>query len=402
MARYRYRALDGAGREVSGTVDATDHRGAVVVVERLGNLALEVTRSDGSSVSGFDLKSFLTLENPRREVTHFLSELGHILRAGLRLDEALELLQEEFVAGRVAELVTHLRASLAAGNTLADGLRARPALIPPQVVAMIEVSELTGTLPTVVTAIAAGREREEALRNKVAGALRYPLFLVAMAAAVLLFILLFVMPNFAQVFAGQTDKLPAGPALLFALSGWLTDNRDLALGGLAVIVVGIFALVRLPATRRAARRAAERVPGLRDLFVYARTASFARQLALLLGNGVQLLVAVDLIARSGMADLDLQAVGRSLRRGEGLAGPLRQSAFLPPAAVRMLKVGEESGNLAAMAGHIADIYELKLADGLGRVVGIVGPAAILAIGLLVASIFASVLTALVSINDLAV
>jgi general secretion pathway protein F len=103
-----------------------------------------------------------------------------------------------------------------------------------------------------------------------------------------------------------------------------------------------------------------------------------------------------------MADLDLQAVGRSPRRGEGLAGPLRQSAFLPPAAVRMLKVGEESGNLAAMAGHVADIYELKLADGLGRVVGVVGPAAILAIGLLVASIFASVLTALVSINDLAV
>ena len=401
MARFQYRALDGGGREVSGVVDAPDHRGAVALVEKLGSLALEISQAKPAAAPAFNWRALLSSGATREELTSFFTELGHILRAGLRLDEALALLQEEVAPGRVSELIAHLRVALASGSTFAGALKERPGLVPPQVVAMIEVSELTGTLPSTVAAIAAGRERDEALRRQVSGALRYPLFLVCMAVAVLLFILLFVMPNFAQVFADQTDKLPAGPALLFAASEWLSHNHDVAFGGLAIVVGGGFVLFRMPATHRFVRRVAERLPGLSTLFVYARTASFARQLSLLLGNGVPLLVAVDLITRSGPANPDLEAVGRSLRRGDGLTGPLQQSSFLPRPAVRMLKVGEESGDLAGMATHVADIYEQKLAQGVSRVVGAVGPIAILTIGLIVASIFASVLTALISIDDLA-
>lgn len=402
MARYQYRALDGAGREVTGVVDAPDQRGAVALIEKLGSLALEITQAKPPAAPWFDFRSLFASGSARDEVTRFFAELSHILRAGLRLDEALALLQEEVGSSRINEFIAHLRSSLSAGTSFADALRGRPALIPPQVVAMIEVSELTGTLPSAVTAIAAAGERDEALRRQVSGALRYPLFLMIMAVTVLFFILLFVIPNFSQVFAGAGTELPSGPAFLFAVSGWLTANRDLALGIAAALLLGGFLLFRLPASRRAMRRLGERLPLLRTLYLQARTANFARQLSLLLGNGVQLLVAVDLITRSSGDNAELAAVGRSLRRGDGLTGPLQQSTFLPRAAVRMLRVGEESGDLASMAGRIADIYELKLAQGVSRLVGAVGPIAILVIGLLIASIFASVLTALVSINDLAI
>jgi len=401
MARFQYRAIDGAGREVTGVVDAPDQRGAVAVIEKLGSLALEITQAKAPARS-FDFRAIFAGGANREEVTRFFAELGHILRAGLRLDEALGLLQDEVGGGRISELVNHLRASLAAGTTFAEALRARPTLIPPQIVAMVEVSELTGTLASAVVAIAASRQRDEALRRQVSSALRYPLFLVGMATTVLLFILLFVIPNFAGVFGGETKALPSGAAFLFAASSWLLANRDWALGTLAAVIIGAYLLLRLPASKRVVRTVAGRLPIIRGLFLYSRTANFTRQLSLLLGNGVQLLVAVDLIARSTPGTEALEAVGRSLRRGDGLTDPLKNSEFLPRAAIRMLKVGEETGDLAGMTGQVADIYEQKLSQGVSRLVGAIGPIAILTIGLFIAGLFGGVLSALISINDLAI
>lgn len=402
MSSFQYRALDGAGHEVRGVLDAPDHRGAVAMVEKTGSMALEITQAKPQAPNPLDLRTIFAGAGVREEVTRFFAELGHMLCAGLQLDEALALLQEEFGSGRLAELTAHLRACLAAGSSFAESLRTQPDLIPPQIVSMIEVSEVTGTLPSTVVAIAAARQREEELRRKLTSALRYPLFLVAMAFCVLLFILLFVMPNFAQVFGATTTTLPAGAAFLYETSIWLAANRELALGGLAVAILSTYLITRLPASRRSLRRLAERVPGLRTLFLHARTATFARQLALLLGNGVQLLVAIDLIARFDSAGSELDSVVRGLRRGDGLAEPLRRVGMLPGTAVRMLKVGEETGDLAGMANRVAEIYEDKLSQSVSRIVGAVGPVAILTIGFIIAWLFAGVLTALISINDLAI
>jgi general secretion pathway protein F len=402
MSSFQYRALDGAGHEVRGVLDAPDHRSAVAMVEKTGSMALEIIQAKPQAPNPLDLRAIFAGASVREEVTRFFAELGHLLRAGLQLDDALALLQEEFGSGRLAEITAHFRARLAAGSSFAESLRTRPDLIPLQIVAMIEVSEATGTLPSAVVAIAAARQREEKLRRELTSALRYPLFLMAMAFCVLLFILLFVMPNFTQVFAGTTAALPTGAAFLYWASTWLSTNLELALGGLAVAILSAYLIARLPASRQSLRRLAERVPGLNTLCLHARTVTFARQLALLLGNGVQLLVAIELIARFDTAGSDLDSVAHGLRRGDGLAESLRRVGKLPGTAVRMLKVGEETGDLAGMANRVAEIYEDKLSQSVPRIVGAVGPVAILTIGLIIAWLFAGVLTALVSINDLAI
>ena len=270
-------------------------------------------------------------------------------------------------------------------------------------VALIRVGEASGSLDQVLEVLADERSRTEALKRRLGEAIRYPLFVLGAAGCVLLFFLTFVLPQFASVlqdFGAKVDPFILG---FLNLSTFLRANADAVLAILAAAIAGGWLLLRQESVRRGLVNTLTRLPAVREVMKYYRTALFCRNLGLLLGSGVNLTttlrILVDMMASVGSAVVWTDAADR-VRHGAKLSDALADTQALPAMAVRMLRLGDETGQLPMLAGRVAEFYETKLQRTLDRVVGIAGPAAIIVISIVVGGLIVSVMTALMSVSQI--
>jgi general secretion pathway protein F len=401
MPNFRYRAINGSGELISGAMTAQSSAEVMQRIERLGLVLVESLAQDqgGTAQRGFSL-----FNRPRPEdVTVFTRDLGLLLRAGARVNDALDLLAEDRDIGRLRPVVADIRSHVIAGESFADALAHHVDLFTPMYLALIRVGEASGALDHVLEVLASERARAEALRRKLAEAVRYPAFILLAAACVMLFFLTFVLPQFASVLHDLGAKIDPTLGAFLSLSRFLRSHAD-ALG--LVLLFGLTAawlLLRRPAIRAAALAGFVNLPLLRRFMPYYRAPLFCRNLSVLLGSGVHLTTALriltDIMATTGPADIWHDIVNR-VRHGTKLSEALAQSDALPPMAVRMLRLGDETGQLPVLAGRVADFYEAKLQRTMDRLVGIAGPAAIIAISFVVGGLIVSVMTALTSVGAL--
>src|SRR5437763_6361547 len=234
MPQFRYRALTQAGEVVIGEVDAPSREEVVRRIEYLGHLPIEaevvsqglfsVTRRGGNV--------------PRaRDVTLFLRQLALLVAAGLTLEGALQTLTDD-VSKAVAKFANALRASISAGDSFADALERHPTVIEPAYIAMVRAGEASGKLDAILRAVVEDRTRRELLRERFNAAIRYPLFLVGGAVLVLVFFLIYVVPQFEPVFKDLGGRLNSAAAFVLGASEWLRGNFDLFLGTCIVAVLG--------------------------------------------------------------------------------------------------------------------------------------------------------------------
>jgi general secretion pathway protein F len=400
MPSYRYRAMNGSGKLVSGAMAGQSAGEVARRIETLGLVLVETLTVEDAAPR----RSFGLFNQPRAEdVTVFTRDLGLLLRAGARVNDGLELLASDRDVGRLRPVVAEVRSHVLAGETFADALGHYPKLFTPMYVALIRVGEASGSLDQVLEVLAGERMRAEAMRRKVSEAIRYPLFILVAAACVLTFFLTFVLPQFASVLHDLGAKIDPTLAMFLSLSAFLRANIDTIAICLVLMLIMGWLLLRRPAVRAAMVAAFTRLPLVRRIVPYYRAPLFCRNLGVLLGSGVHLTTAlrilVDIMATTGPADIWKEMVDR-VRHGAKLSEALGESDALPPMAVRMLRLGDETGQLPVLAGRVAEFYEAKLQRALDRLVGIAGPAAIIAISLVVGGLIVSVMTALVSVSQL--
>lgn len=256
----------------------------------------------------------------------------------------------------------------------------------------------------ILEAISGERQRAEALRRHVSDTLRYPAFLLAAAGGVLLFFLLVVLPQFANVFQDFNAKLDPILVTFLGISNFLRKDMNTVLIVLTCLLSIGLLLSRRPAVRTRVIDAASHLPLVRPVLGYARTALFCRNLGLLLASGVtlpaSLRVLADMMATSSDISIWTEVVD-NVRQGGKLSDALAQTRALPSMAVRTLRLGEDSGQLSMLAGRVANVYDAKLQRSLNRLVGIIGPAAIVVISMIVGGLIVSVMTALLSVNQMA-
>jgi len=245
--------------------------------------------------------------------------------------------------------------------------------------------------------------RAEAMRRKLTDAMQYPMFVLIAAICVMLFFILFVLPQFSSVLRDFNAKTDSMIGTFIALSEFIRGN-DVQLGVLAAAaVVGSWTALRRPALRAAVIGQIARIPGISSVFNFYRTALFCRNLGILLGSDVTLTatlrILVDIMSVTGRRSPWLATADR-VRHGGKLSDALAASALLPAMAIRMLRIGEETGQLPTLAGRVADFYEAKLQRSLDRVVAVVGPLAIITISVVVGGLIVSVMTALLSISQI--
>lgn len=397
---FRYRALTQSGEVVSGSISAPTASEVARRIEYLGLVPIDTVADEATAGVG----SFTFARRPRSEdVTIFTRDLALLLRAGARLHDGLELLATDIDIGRLRPVIARIRASVLAGETFADAISHHPTLFPTMYGALVRVGEASGTLDHILEVLADERARAEALRRKLGDALRYPAFVLFAAGCVLVFFLLFVLPQFAAVLRDFGAKLDPMVVIFLGLSDFLRANAEAIGLGCALALVTGWLVLRRPKVRALIRAGLSRLPLVSQVLTFHRTAVFCRNLGVLLGAGVALTttlrILVDMMAASGNPAMWTTAAER-VRHGGKLSEALGDTAALPAMAVRMLRLGEETGQLPMLAGRVAEFYEAKLQRSLDRVVGIAGPAAIVTISIVVGGLIVSVMTSLLSVSQI--
>jgi general secretion pathway protein F len=396
---FAFKAADGSGNLVEGQLEAADEAAAIRHLQQLGQFPLEATPVRGARAQ------------PRRgrvrakEVTTFLRQLAILLTAGQPLERALMTMAGTASGrrvGAVARLAQPILDSVRGGHSLSAAVDAQA--FPRLAVNMIRAGETSGKLAQVLDRLADLRERSEKIRTTVTSAMLYPVLLVIVALASIALLLTFVVPQFETVFRDAGAELPVSTAIVVALGRFLQGWGWLVL---LAVLAGILLLrqaLTLSGPRLAWDRMLLRLPVLGGLLRILVTARFCRTLATLAGNGVDLpnalILSRDVVPNRAVAEA-LDTVVTGVRQGRGLSEPLAATGLFPDFAVQMLKVGEETGRIDLTAGHVADAYEQELETSIKRLVGLLEPVLIIVLGLAVGGIVMSILTAILSINDLA-
>jgi len=401
MPNFRYRALTQNGEIVNGTISAPTLAEVGRRIEYLRLLPIETIEDKRATPSSGGYGLFGRPSSA--EITTFTRDLALLLKAGARLDDALELLAGDADVGRLRPVIGKLHAALLSGESLADAVAAYPTLFPPMYAALVRVGEVSGTLDQVLDMLGAERARSEQMRRKLTDAMQYPAFVLIAAAGVMLFFILFVLPQFSSILQDFGTRSDSALSLFIRLSEFLRANATAAMLTAAAAIAGGWWLLRRASTRAAIMSAISRLPGIGVIFQFHRTSLFCRNLGILLGSGVNLTatlrILVDIMAVTGSEESWSAAADR-VRHGGKLSDALSVASSLPPMAVRMLRLGEETGQLPALAGRVAEFYEAKLQRSLDRIVGIVGPLAIVTISTVVGGLIVSVMTALLSVTQL--
>ena len=407
MPVFQYRAVVPDGGTVRGQLEAPDRSVAAARIQARGQVL--VALAPAAATGG--LRHLLTRELGggqqklgSRQLAEFVGRLALLLDAEVALETALALLAGSEGVQAARQHAAALLRRLRDGAGLSDAMAASgPGTFPPVVVATVRAGEASGTLAPTLGRLAAHLARTESVRQSVRSALVYPAVLLATAAGSVLLVLLVVLPQLEPVFADAGAALPLLTRLAFAASRIL--RKDWWWGLLALGVLGLLAQRGLadPALRAKGDAVLLRLPVLGPTLRWAEAGRFARVLGTLVGGGVglsnALALALPVLNNQVIADA-MAKVGVAVREGGGLAGPLARSRALPGLAVQMVQIGEATGRLDAMLLRLADLLEADVQRTLDRALAMLVPGLTIMLGALVAGIIASVMLAVLSINDL--
>jgi len=403
MPVFQYRALSHGGEVISGSIDAAGVIEASRRIEALGLVPIEAVAAVQQETIRRAWRFFPSLSRPRPEdVTIFTGDLALLLRTGARINEALELLSADPDMGRMRSTTSALTTAILSGESFGEAISRHPAVFPKVYVALARVGETSGALVSILESLSVERQRAEALSRRLNDTLRYPAFLLTAAGAVLLFFLLFVLPQFANVFRDFNAKLDPVLVTFLGLSDLLRTNGQAIAAVVLVALLAGWLAIRQRLLRERFIRAIGRFPMIGPVLDYRRTSLFCRNLSLLLSSGVTLVAALRILADTMEASgttTKWSLVVDKVRHGGKLSDALSQTAALPSVAIRTLRLGEDSSQLPMLSGRIADYYEAKLQRSLDHAIGFVGPLAIVLISTIVGGLIVSVMTALLSVNQ---
>lgn len=403
MARFRYKAASRSGEVLEGEIVAPTRMEAVRRLQARGQvpiLAEEVAAAPPRRAGRLRWRSGIGAG----EVGVFTVQLAELLKSGLPLGRALDVLARLPRGGAFGEVVEDLRSRVRRGLDLSAALEGHPKVFSRMYVNMARAGEASGALDVSLARAAEALERSRDLRETLTSSLIYPVVLLVFAGLSLGVILGVVIPRLSTLFAEVGRELPIATRAVVFIGEAVRDWWWLLIAMLAGLWIGARWLLRRPAIRTAWDRWLLTVPVAGPLISKYEAAKFLRALGSLLQGGVPLLEAIEIARRAAGNRAVEQGLGRvaaSVRQGEGFARPLREAEVFPGLAADLLQVGEETGNLEAMMLRVAGIYEREARTGIKRAVDILGPLTILVLAAMIGGIVMSVLSAVLGINELA-
>lgn len=403
METYYYEATNKEGSIVTGTIEVANERSAVDRIQDMGYFPLQVSRAIERESIVNRLLSFVRDRIREKDIMAFTYQLGVLLEAGFNLDRSLSILSELTEKKKLKELLKKVNSYVRSGRSFSDALSRFPSIFPLFYVNMVKAGEAGGFLEDVISRMAVYLENSQELKDDVRSALIYPLLLITAGGVAVIVLLTFVVPQFTKIFTDMGETLPLPTVILLFISNTLVNYWWIIL----LFLSGIFLSARRYLKSENGRRYWDslkfRIPVLGRLFKEVAVSRFARTLGTLLGSGVPILNAFQIVKGTlGSEKISgiIYSVREAARKGRGISESLRNSDIFPPIAVHMITVGEETGRLDEMLIKIADRFDIEVRTTVKRLLSLLEPALILIMGVVVGFIVIAMLIAIFSINEL--
>ena len=313
-----------------------------------------------------------------------------MIEAGVSVVGALVTLEEQTDDKYLAETIAEVRADVESGLVLSQALARHPKVFNRLFVSMVEAGESSGTLDAVLDRVATQIEKETQLKRRVRGAMIYPAVVLSFATLVLIFMLLFIVPVFVEVFETLDGDLPAPTKLVMGMSNLLRDYWFIIFPAMGLTAWGLRKLKRTEKGRQVWDRFKLRIPmKIGDVVQKVALARFSRSLSTLVAAGVDIISALEITGTTAgnyVIEESLADVRTQVHEGARISDPLIEDPIFPPMVGQMIKIGEETGELDKMLGKIADFYEDEVDASIQALTSIIEPILMIGVGIMVGMI----------------
>ncbi len=402
MPQFSYRARNAQGALVEGVLNVADRSVAIQQIEqqhcipiRIEAVATGPQLVNGKAAPGAGTPA-QSLKIPHGQLLIFTEQLGHLLQAGMTLDESLGVLEKRLKHPRVQQMTGSLHQALIDGRSFSQALRDFPRIFPPLYVNMVGAGEASGALPDILSRLVAHLMQTKNLRDRVQQALIYPAALAVAGTALITIFITFMVPQLTNFMKETGGSLPLPTRLLLGTHHLITGYWWLFALIVAGAVVGFRAFVSSAEGRLSWDRFRLAIPGYGRIRRHQYYAQFSRTLGTLMENGIPLLKALDLvteIADNKYVEAKLRDVRRAVIDGANLSSALAAEKLFPDLFTDMMAVGEQTGHFAQTLQAIADVYERELDRIVGLVSALIPIVIIVVIAIVVGFVVYSILSA---------
>jgi len=383
MPTFKYTAKETTGKTVSGVLEYSNKELLIDALRKKGLVIISIEETARGKIM------FLGGSVKLDEIVIFSRQLATMVDSGIPLVQALDILCEQIETPVFKSILVKIKDDVETGSSLSDALGRHPAVFSTLYVNMVRAGESSGALDDILDRLAAYLEKANMLQRKVKSSLVYPAVVVTMAILITLVMLIKVIPTFKGIFAMLGGTLPLPTRILILVSDTI---RGMFLYVVAVIVAIVFALKKYLKTAQGKENFDKmllRLPILGALFRKVAVAKFSRTLATLIKSGVPILVSLEIVGKTaGNAVIEkaVESVRKGIKEGENIADPLAKSGAFPPMVVRMIKVGEQTGELEKMLTKIADFYEDQVDAAVSGLTSLIEPLIIAFLGIVIGGI----------------
>lgn len=408
MPMYKFEAMDTTGTEVKDSVEAGNEEEASQKIKAMGYFVTKLTAIAGKGTkgkkkkAGKSRKTFVIGGVSQKMLTIFTRQLSTLQDAGLPILRSLRILEKQMKPSALKNALIDVVEDVESGMTLSESMAKHPRTFDRLYVNMVRAGEAGGALEVILQRLAEFKEKSQSLKKKIIGAMIYPAVVIMVAVSILIFIMVMIIPKFKKIFEEFGLQLPWATKTLITISNWMANYWY----WVPLFPIGIYILIKLIRLTKAGNYALDRmtlwIPVVGTLVEKTIVARTMRTLGTLVSSGVPILEALSIVrdtANNAVFEKMFQRVLESIREGDTIADPLRQSRLVDAMVVNMIEVGEETGDLDTMLYKISDFYDEEVDNTVKALLSLLEPIMIVFLGGAIGGIVISLFLPLVKLLE---
>ena len=391
MASFSYEIVTKDGKKKKGSIEADNIDKARNAIKAEASMVISLKEA---SLLNKDIEINIGKKKASvRDLSVFCRQFNSILKAGVSVIEALDMLSQQTENKKLAEAISETKASVEKGETLSLAMRKQGEIFPEMLLNMIAAGEQSGSLETSLSRMAVHFEKENRLKGLVKKAMMYPIVLIVVAIAVMAVMLVAVLPKFMETFEDMDMDMPAYTLAVMGLSDFLIANWIPIILVIVAVVIAVKIYGNTPAGKRNFGKMKLKAPIFGKLNTKTACSRFARTMSTLLAAGMSVVEALSITGRvigNVIYEDALLDTQEKVKGGQPLSRPLKTSGIFPPMIVHMVGIGEETGNLEEMLDNVADYYDEEVTMATEQMTALLEPLVIVFLAVIVVAIIAAV------------